>query len=233
MGDKDVDAQFADIVARWDEVPSLPDVPDSPSEGVSDDRVGMPRGAAEEDASPSARDTHVDGSVVDGSVVDDSVVDDSVVDDSVVDDSVVDDSVADETERDGRFGVNPALEPSSNPTNPPPVRPFVVWRGVEPDPEDEDHTPPELVDLPVDDDEHFQPGPVQPLPPQEDLQFWGIIVGLVGGPLLLLWLVLFRPNVSDWWTFGALVLTVGGFVLLVMRQPHTRDDNDPDNGARV
>ena len=218
MGDKDVDAQFADIVARWDEVPSLPDVPDSPSEGVSDDRVGMPRGAAEEDASPSARDTHVDGSVVDG---------------SVVDDSVVDDSVADETERDGRFGVNPALEPSSNPTNPPPVRPFVVWRGVEPDPEDEDHTPPELVDLPVDDDEHFQPGPVQPLPPQEDLQFWGIIVGLVGGPLLLLWLVLFRPNVSDWWTFGALVLTVGGFVLLVMRQPHTRDDNDPDNGARV
>jgi hypothetical protein len=187
MGDKDVDAQFADIVARWDEVPSLPDAPDSPSDGVSDDRLGMPRGAADEDASPSARGT----------------------------------------------GVNPPLEPSSNPTNPPPVRPFVVWRGAEPDPEDEDHTPPELVDLPVDDDEHFQPGPLQPLPPQEDLQFWGIIVGLVGGPLLLLWLVLFRPNVSDWWTLGALLLTIGGFVLLVMRQPHSRDEDDPDNGARV
>lgn len=207
MGDKDVDAQFADIVARWDEVPSLPDAPDSPSDGVSDDRIGMPRGAADDDASPSARGTDMD------------------------------DSVVDDIERAGPSGmspgVNPPLHPSSNPTNPPPVRPFVVWRGAEPDPEDEDHTPPELVDLPVDDDEHFQPGPLQPLPPQEDLQFWGIIVGLVGGPLLLLWLVLFRPNVSDWWTLGALLLTIGGFVLLVMRQPHSRDEDDPDNGARV
>ncbi|NNM45241.1 hypothetical protein [Knoellia koreensis] len=207
MGDKDVDAQFADIVARWDDVPSLPDAPDSPSDGVSDDRIGMPRGAADEDASPSVRGTGVD------------------------------DSVVDDIDRSGPSamspGVNPPLEPSSNPTNPPPVRPFVVWRGAEQDPEDEDHTPPELVDLPVDDDEHFQPGPLQPLPPQEDLQFWGIIVGLVGGPLLLLWLVLFRPNVSDWWTLGALLLTIGGFVLLVMRQPHSRDEDDPDNGARV
>jgi hypothetical protein len=28
-------------------------------------------------------------------------------------------------------------------------------------------------------------------------------------------------------------LTVAGFVLLVLRQPHTRDEDDPDNGARV
>ena len=50
---------------------------------------------------------------------------------------------------------------------------------------------------------------------------------------LLLWLVLFRPNVSGWWTLGALGLTIMGFVLLVMRQPSARDEDDPDNGARI
>ena len=69
--------------------------------------------------------------------------------------------------------------------------------------------------------------------PRRTIQFWGIIVGLVAGPVLLLWLVMFRPDVSDWWTLGALGLTVGGFVLLVLRQPRDRDEDDPDNGARV
>ena len=112
-----------------------------------------------------------------------------------------------------------------------------MWRGAEqpgPSRGEEAPDPVELRDLAdVDDDEHFEPGPTAPLPPQEDLQFWGIIVGLVAGPLILLWLVLFRPNVSDWWTLGALGLTVMGFVLLVMRQPHARAEDDPDNGARV
>lgn len=163
MGDKDVDAQFADIVAHWDDVQSLPDKPH-------------------------------------------------------------------------HSGVNPAIEPETG-INPPPTRPFVVWRGaeIEPEPtaeEDVQEAPPaELVDL--EEEEHFEPGPTAPLPPQEDVQFWGIVVGLVVGPIVLLWLVLFRPNVSDWWTLGALAMTIGGFVLLVMRQPRDRDENDPDNGARV
>ena len=156
MGDKDVDAQFADIVAHWDEVQSLPDKP------------------------------HHSG------------------------------------------------------VNPPPTRPFVVWRGaeLEPEPSAEEEAPEapapapaELVDL--DEEEHFEPLPTAPLPPQEDVQFWGIVVGLVVGPLVLLWIVLFRPDVSGWWTLGALAMTIGGFVLLVMRQPRDRDENDPDNGARV
>lgn len=164
MGDKDVDAQFADIVAHWDDVQSLPDKPHE-------------------------------------------------------------------------SGVNPPLEPETGGVNPPPTRPFVVWRGaeIEPEPEaadDEPQAPPaELVDR--DEEEHFEPGPTAPLPPQEDIHFWGIVVGLVVGPVLVLWLVLFRPNVSGWWTLAALALTVGGFVLLVLRQPHDRDENDPDNGARV
>jgi len=169
MGDKDVDAQFADIVAHWDDVESLPDKPE-------------------------------------------------------------------------RRGVNPPLDPEPAPgpdaghgVNPPPTRPFVVWRGAEQHPEPQEAAdqpePSELVD--PEDDEHFEPFPTAPLPPQDDHQFWGIIVGLVAGPVLLLWLVMFRPDVSDWWTLGALGLTVGGFVLLVLRQPRDRDHDDPDNGARV
>jgi hypothetical protein len=187
MSDKDVDAQFADIVAHWDDVPSLPDR--APTAGKLDDAAG-PEGG--EPAEPYAGGP--------------------------------------------RPGVNPPLRPSPDPTNPPPVRPFVVWRGADPAQDsphgvDDAPAPAELAD--VDDDEHFVPGPTAPLPPQEDIQFWGIVVGLVAGPLLLLWLVLFRPAVSGWWTLAALGLTVGGFVLLVLRQPHSRDDDSPDNGARV
>jgi hypothetical protein len=193
MSDRDVDAEFADIIARWDEVQSLPDGPDAAEAGT-------------------ARDPNRDGGTLEASA---------------------DPTAPGEAPQSRGTGINPPLRP---PTNPPPTRPFVVWRGAEiPEAEDpaEAPDPVELRDLSDLDDEHFEPGPTAPLPPQEDLQFWGIIVGLVAGPLVLLWLVLFRPDVSDWWTIGALGLTVMGFVLLVMRQPHARDEDDPDNGARL
>ena len=66
MGDKDVDEQFADIVAHWHD--------DAPP--TADDDTGRP--------SPPV----------------------------------------------GGTTANPPLEPSPNPTNPPPTRPFVVWRGA-------------------------------------------------------------------------------------------------------
>jgi hypothetical protein len=196
MSDRDVDAEFADIIARWDEVQSLPDTPGSPDRdtaGSTDDDAGHPTNS---DASP--HDASIEGGAA----------------------------------GQAPPGVNPPLLPS---VNPPPTRPFVVWRGAEqPGPAEDTPDPVELRDLrDLDDDDHFEPGPTAPLPPQEDLQFWGIIVGLVAGPLLLLWLVLFRPNVSNWWALAALGLTVMGFVLLVMRQPQARDEDDPDNGARV
>jgi hypothetical protein len=82
-------------------------------------------------------------------------------------------------------------------------------------------------------EEHFVPEPVT-LPPQEDLHFWGIIVGLVGGPLLLLWLIFVGGGAyASWWLFLAVALTVGGFGLLILRQPAHRDPDDPDNGARL
>ena len=188
MGERDVDAEFADIIAHWDEVESLPDAAGTTATDATSTRPASPE--------PPPVDPAPAGS-----------------------------APTDELPR----------RTPPNPVNPPPVGPFVVWRGADqqppsveaPDMADDPH---ELDD---DDDEHFQPGPTAPLPPQEDLQFWGIIVGLVAGPLLLLWLVIVKPDVSDWWTLGALGLTVGGFVLLVLRQPHSRDEDDPDNGARI
>jgi hypothetical protein len=191
MSDRDVDAEFADIIARWDEVESLPDRPST------------------ETADPVSAGGPADGEAL-----------------ALADDGATGQPAS---------GVNPPLRPS---TNPPPTRPFVVWRGAEqpdPSPDGESPDPVELRGAHEldDEDDHFEPGPTAPVPPQEDLQFWGIIVGLVAGPLVLLWLVLFRPDVSGWWTLGALGLTVMGFVLLVLRQPHARDEDDPDNGARV
>ncbi len=192
MSDRDVDAEFADIIARWDEVESLPDRADPTGSGSASDSVPGPVPDSPDSSPDPGLDPAAGGTAT---------------------------------------GVNAPLHSS---VNPPPTRPFVVWRGAEqPDPADPESVPEpaELMDL--DDDDHFEPGPTAPLPPQEDLQFWGIIVGLVAGPLLLLWLVLFRPDVSDWWTIGALGLTVLGFVLLVFRQPHSKGEDDPDNGARV
>jgi hypothetical protein len=190
-----VDAQFADIVAHWDDVAPLPD-----------------RGP---DA-PQTNDVPTEGSlgVVPG---------------------VLDDAPRSEPEPGE---APPPARPSG--VNPSPVVGSIpVWRGATgaaPGADAVDGT--DARERPGassadDDDEHFEPGPTAPLPPQEDIHFWGIVVGLVGGPLLLLWLVIFRPDVSDWWVLGALGLTVMGFVLLVLRQPHSRDEDDPDNGARV
>jgi hypothetical protein len=198
MSDRDVDAEFADIIAHWDDVENFP-------------------GPAPRDDSPQREDGNAEAAP-DGSPPDDTVP-------------------GSRGDRPGHVNPSP-LADRVNPVNPPPLLGSVpVWRGatggqpgsVEPgvaaEAGDTDDT--------HDDEDHFEPGPTAPLPPQEDVQFWGIIVGLVAGPLILLWLVLFRPNVSDWWLLIALGLTIGGFGLLVMRQPHSRDEDDPDNGARV
>lgn len=81
-----------------------------------------------------------------------------------------------------------------------------------------------------DEEEHFQPPPVTPLP-AGDLQFWGIIAGMCGGPLLLLYLVLFNRDASSYWILGAIALAVAGFAMLVSRMPGHHDDDD--DGARL
>ena len=83
-----------------------------------------------------------------------------------------------------------------------------------------------------DPEEHFHPGPTQPLP-AGDLQFWGIVIGLTGGPLLLLYLVLFNRDASSLWLLLSIAMTVGGFAMLVSRLPGHRDEDDDDDGARL
>lgn len=83
----------------------------------------------------------------------------------------------------------------------------------------------------ADDDEGFTPAPPAPLPPTSDRLFWGAIVGLVLGPLGLLWIALARPG-GFWPTFLVIALIIGGFTCLYLRQPTDRG-YDPDQGARV
>ena len=84
----------------------------------------------------------------------------------------------------------------------------------------------------VDDDyeEHYEPPAVAPLP-VGDLQFWAIIAGMGGGPLLLLYLVLFNREAGGFWILAAIAMSVGGFALLVARLPGNQEDDD--DGARL
>ena len=83
---------------------------------------------------------------------------------------------------------------------------------------------------PDDEEDEFRPDPVV-LPPQEDLHFWGIVVGLAGGGLLLLYVALTGASTSSWWFIAAVGLFVGGFALLILRQPRERDTTD--DGTRL
>lgn len=107
----------------------------------------------------------------------------------------------------------PAPEPAPQPAEP--ASPDRGWRAYDIE----------------DDEEHYEPPPPRPLP-AGDLQFWGIIVGLLGGPLLLIYLAFFHRDAGSLWVGGALALTLGGFGLLVARQPFRRDGDD-DTGAQV
>lgn len=79
-------------------------------------------------------------------------------------------------------------------------------------------------------EEHFEPPPAAPLP-VGDLQFWAIIAGMVGGPLMLLYLVFFNRGASSVWVLVAIAMSIGGFVLLVSRMPGQHEDDD--DGARL
>lgn len=79
------------------------------------------------------------------------------------------------------------------------------------------------------DDDHFVPPPPPPLP-AGDLHFWAIVGGLVLGPLLVA-LSAIIPLLDPVWTTVGALLTLAGFVLLVLRLPRHRGDGDW--GAKV
>ena len=198
MDERDVDARFASIVARWDG-PGGRRRPDlRPTTSPSPGRAPTP--------------SHRPGD--DG-------------------DAPVDDT----TEADAGEPAAPPVAPRSPWVNPSPldvVVPASAWRAAEPaDPATEragggrggrEGARPT--------DEHFEPPEVE-LPPQEDLHFWGAVIGLVAGPLMLLWVVFARPSHSTRWFVVSVVVSLVGFGLLVLRQPKHRDPTSGDNGARV
>lgn len=82
-----------------------------------------------------------------------------------------------------------------------------------------------------DDEGHFVPPDPPPLP-AGDLHFWGIFVGLIGGPLILVLAHVVGILSGSIWSWLGIGLAIGGFVLLVLRLP-THHDDDPSGGARV
>jgi hypothetical protein len=127
----------------------------------------------------------------------------------------------------------PQAAPRSPWVNPSPldmVVPASAWRAAEPtDPETEKAAAEAEAAL---EEPHFEP-PEVTLPPQEDLHFWGAVIGLVAGPLMLLYVVFARPFHSTRWFVAAVVVSLIGFGLLVLRQPTHRDPTSGDDGARI
>ena len=173
MDERDVDARFASIVARWDGP-----VPDA-------QQVTAPAGLED----------------------------------------------SEHAESDAGEPAAPPVSPRSPWVNPSPldvVVPPSAWRAAqEPDAETASAAEEALTE-----DEHFEP-PEVVLPPQEDLHFWGAVIGLVAGPLMLLWVVFARPSHSVRWFLISVLVSLVGFGLLVLRQPKHRDPTSGDNGARV
>jgi hypothetical protein len=165
-----------------------------------------------------------DDATADDATADDATADDATADDATADDATADDTATHETATHDSATEQPSGEdwpPVNHPQAlPPPGHPEAVptpqvWRAFEVDDEYE---------------EHFEPPPVAPLP-VGDLQFWGIIVGMGGGPLLLLYLMFFNRGAGTPWILTSIALSVGGFALLVARLPSQQEGDD--DGARL
>lgn len=78
-------------------------------------------------------------------------------------------------------------------------------------------------------DEEFEPPELEDLP-EEDMQLWAIIGALVGGPLWIAYLLFLDPYAGWLWWALACALIATGLVMLVLRQPWSRDPGD-DDGA--
>jgi hypothetical protein len=198
MDERDVEARFASIIARWD-------APVADAERLPHDAPSAP------EAEPDPIEPVSDG------------------------DAPVDDA----TEPDAGTPAAPPVTARAPWVNPSPldvVVPASSWRAAEPvDPEAEESVAAATEQAEkalAEDDEHFEPPEVE-LPPQEDLSFWGAVIGLVAGPLMLLWVVFARPSHSTRWFVVSVVVSLVGFGLLILRQPTHRDPTSGDNGARV
>lgn len=209
MDERDVDARFASIVAQWEH--SQVDESDAAAPAgapVTDDSAADPAAGAES-AAGSARSAASDPTGSEGAAPEGAAPD-------------------------------PAAPAPRDPwVNPSPLNlvvPASAWRT--PDPQDAATEraaadADEALEAAIAAEEpHFEP-PEVTLPPQEDLGFWGAVIGLVAGPLMLLYVVFARPFHSTRWFVASVVVSLLGFALLVLRQPAHRDPTSGDDGARV
>ena len=208
MDESDVDARFASIVAQWEG-----SVPDADHDG---DREGV----------DPASENGPDAVAPPGAPVTDER-----------DFRRLATQPDEQAEPDRGEHAAPAVPPSPwvNPSPLDVVVPSSAWRVPEPtDPATEQAAAEAEAALEESarEEPHFEP-PEVVLPPQEDLSFWGAVIGLVAGPLMLLYVVFARPFHSTRWFIAAVVISLAGFALLVLRQPTHRDPTSGDDGARV
>jgi hypothetical protein len=223
VNDRDLDDEFARIIAGWDaEAPDpLPRQKPTPD--------------ADTTAAPDASDTTGDPGT--------ATTDAAALPDDVLADPTPNPTPAAEPGAPGVSGVSGAAGPAGDPAGPDgsggsdvldlPIASTTahVWRGGPPQRDDADAIL-DRVGTDDPDDDHFVPPSEIDLPSAEtDPMFWAIVGGLVGGPLLLLYILFFDRDGSGWWVVAALAMIVVGFVLLVLRGGTERDPFD--DGTRV
>ncbi|MEU9790937.1 hypothetical protein AB0E27_09920 [Streptomyces sparsogenes] len=130
--------------------------------------------------------------------------------------------------RSGRDGAGPAAVAGTDR----PVGSFIVyapgvgprdWEPAEPADDDFDET----------DEGHFVPPEPPPLP-ESDTTARFAWLGVLGGPLLLLGVVLFQVELTWWLTTLGVGGFLGGFTTLVLRmKDDDEEDDDPGRGAVV
>lgn len=192
MAERDVEEQWAAIVAHWDDVALGLDPYGDPTRDIEDNEDTADAADAKGVADANGVDGHraVDGvnPVIPGPRTEPVIVPSEVVEPS---------------------NLLDALDHLDAMDDPDTVRP----------------------DGSLTEDAHYVPPPPAPLPPSEDKHFWTMIAALVTGPLLFLYLLLFNRDGNGWWMMFALLVSIAGFVLLVLRQPLDRDEDD--DGIRL
>ena len=231
MAEKDLDEQFAAIMAHWDEEARGLDPFGDPAADADDG----PHDAGPNRASDEPRRPADDAPLASGPAVAPSAGNPAPARDDMPREVPGPSTPSDDESRPSR---------PSQPSQPgqPSRAPGEADRGGRdddpgPDPDPGEPRPKPVAGSawrrhdPAEVDEHFEPPPPAPLPSSEDKHFWTMLGALIGGPLLFIYLLLFNRDGNGWWMTFALLASVAGFVLLVLRQPNDRDDDD--DGVRL
>ncbi|MGW7024659.1 hypothetical protein ACWGGS_35665 [Streptomyces decoyicus] len=201
----DEEAAWAEIVAGYGDQPSF----------AAGDGDGKAAPAGSDGKKDTEQDKAGDGTAGTGTVGDskagDSTAGDSTAGDSKAGDSKAGDS-KDEPARPGSFVV---FAPGVGPRN---------WSAAEASDDDFDET----------DEGHFTPPEPPPLP-EADVTTKFAWLAVIGGPMLLVAMVLLQQPVTWWVTVLGIGGFLGGFATLVARMKKDDEDDDdlPGSGAVV